>query len=79
MSKPAERLFPLKKTVMYPWELAAAFVLFSHNFLKWKLCGFSSFIFDEGKQYMQSDEQRIRTLDMLSVTVMLNVPSHFIN
>jgi hypothetical protein len=49
MPELAEGLLPFRKAVMNTWELAVAFVLFSHSFLKWAPLGFCHFIFDEGK------------------------------
>jgi len=49
MSEPAEGLFHFRKGVMNAWELTAAFVIFSHNFLKWEPPGFCTFTVYEGK------------------------------
>jgi len=49
MSEPAEGLFHFRKAVTNTWELTAAFVIFSHNFLKREPHGICSYILYEGK------------------------------
>jgi len=49
MSETAEGLLHFRKAAMNAWELTAASVIFSHNFLKWGPPGFCSFTLYEGK------------------------------
>jgi len=74
ISEPAEEVFLLKNQSQALANLLLPFCLFSPNFPKWEPLGISCFIFDEGKQHAQSDEEKICNSQSLSL---FTLPSHF--